>query len=170
MRDSRCLLIALICIPTGPRTLRAADCLLDTSFHSPDGYVLWDSGITYDRARDVALQSDGKIVVSGYMSNGSDNDLMVLRFDADGFLDTSFGVGGATIYDGGGGNDGGYAIAVQSDDKILVAGDSSNGSDGDVIVLRLDRYGALDPNFGSNGMYIFDSGYGGDAAVDLLVQ
>lgn len=76
----------------------ASEGILDTTFHSPDGYVLWDGGSGYDRARDVALQQDGKIVVTGYMTNGSDSDLMVLRFDPNGTLDTQFGFDGMVIY------------------------------------------------------------------------
>ena len=148
----------------------ASDGVLDTTFHSPDGYVLWDGGAGYDRGRDIALQSDSKILVTGYMTNGTDNDLMVIRFNSNGTLDAGFGTNGAYIYDGGNGNDDGYAIAVQSDNKILLAGDSSNGSDGDVLVLRLDTDGKLDPDFGSNGIFTFDSGSGGDGAIDLLVQ
>jgi uncharacterized delta-60 repeat protein len=148
----------------------ASDGVLDTTFHSPDGYVLWDGGSGYDRGRDIALQQDGKILVAGYMTNGTDNDLMVIRYKKDGTLDAGFGTNGAYIYDGGHGNDGAYAIAVQSDNKILLAGDSSNGSDGDVIVLRLDTDGSLDTNFGTNGIYTYDSGNGYDSVIDLLVQ
>jgi uncharacterized delta-60 repeat protein len=148
----------------------ASDGVLDTTFHSPDGYVLWDGGSGYDRGRDIALQSNGKILVTGYMTNGTDNDLMVIRYNRDGSLDAGFGTNGAYIYDGGHGNDGAYAIAVQADNKILLAGDSSNGTDGDIIVLRLDTDGSPDPNFGSNGIYTYDSGSGGDAAIDLLIQ
>jgi len=148
----------------------ASDGILDTTFHSPDGYMLWDGGSGYDRGRDIALQQDGKILVTGYMTNGTDNDLMVLRYDPNGTLDTGFGTNGAFIYDGGYGNDGGYAIAVQSDNKILVAGESSNGTDSDVIVLRLDTDGTLDPNFSSNGIYSYDGNNGSDSAIDLLVQ
>jgi len=148
----------------------ASEGVLDTTFHSPDGYVLWDGGSGHDRGRDIALQQDGKILVSGYMTNGTDDDIMVIRYNKDGTLDAGFGTNGAYIYDGGNGDDGGYAIAVQSDNKILLAGESSNGSDGDVIVLRLDSDGSLDPNFGSNGIYTYDGGNGYDAIIDLLVQ
>jgi len=146
----------------------ASEGVLDTTFHSPDGNVLWDGGSGYDRGRDIALQQDGKILVSGYMTNGTDNDLMVIRYNRDGTLDAGFGTNGAYLYDGGNGNDGAYAIAVQSDNKILVAGDSLNSTDDDVIVLRLDSDGTLDPNFGSNGIFTFDSG--NEAAIDLLIQ
>jgi len=148
----------------------ASEGVLDTTFHSPDGYVLWNGGSGYDRGRDIALQQDGKILVTGYMTNGTDNDIMAIRFNTDGTLDTGFGTNGAYIYDGGNGDDSGYAIAVQSDNKILLAGESSNGSDSDVIVLRLDSEGSLDPNFGSNGIYTYDGGNGYDAIIDLLVR
>ena len=148
----------------------AVDGRLDTSFHSPDGYVMWDGGFGYDRGRDVALQQDGKIVVTGYMTNGLDNDLMVLRFDPNGILDTGFGTNGVYIYDGGNGNDGAYSIAIQPDNKILVAGDSSNGLDSDAIVVRLDTDGDPDPNFALNGIYIYDCNNSNDSAADIAVQ
>jgi uncharacterized delta-60 repeat protein len=148
----------------------ASDGVLDTTFNSPEGYVLWDGGAGYDRGRDIALQQDGKILVTGYMSNGTDDDIMVIRFNTDGTLDTSFATNGSYIYDGGYGIDGGYAIAVQSDDRILLAGESSNGSDADVIVLRHDPDGSPDPNFGTNGIYTYDGGNGYDAVIDILVQ
>jgi len=148
----------------------ASDGVLDTTFNSPDGYALWDGGAGYDRGRDIALQSDGKILVTGYMTNSIDDDIMVIRFNKDGTLDAGFGTNGAYIYDGGNGIDNAYAIAVQPDDKILLAGESSNGSDSDVIVLRLDSNGSLDPNFGTNGIYTYDGGNGYDAIIDLIVQ
>ncbi len=160
----------LVCCLLIHNPSEAADGQLDTSFHSPEGYVTWDSGFGYDRGRDVALQQDGKIVVTGYMTNGTDNDIMVLRFDPNGILDAGFGTNGVYIYDGQNGNDVAYSIAVQPDNKILVAGDSSNGSDSDVIVLRLDTDGNPDPNFALNGIFIYDSNNSNDSAVDLAVQ
>ena len=147
----------------------AADGTLDVSFHAPDGYVLWDGGAGYDRGRDVALQQDGKIVVTGYMTNGVDNDLFVLRYDANGVLDSSFGIDGRYIYDGGMGNDLGLAVAIGPDDTILVGGSRFNGVDNDVLVLKLTRDGLPDPNFVSNGVFLYDGGHG-DGAVDLQVS
>jgi len=147
----------------------AGEGTLDASFHAPDGYVLWNGGAGYDRGRDVALQADGKIVVTGYMTNGADNDLFVLRYDPNGVLDTSFGIDGRYIYDGGMGDDAGLAVAIDSDDTILVGGSRSNGVDNDVLVLKLTRDGLPDPNFVSNGVFIYDGGHG-DGAVDLQVQ
>lgn len=148
----------------------ASEGVLDTTFHSPDGYVLWDGGSGYDRARDVALQQDGKIVVTGYMTNGLNNDLMVLRFNPNGTLDPDFGIDGTYIYDGGMGHDTGMAVSIQSDDRILVAGTHSNGVDDDILVMRLNTDGFPDPNFGSNGLFIYHGDYGTDGAADLQFQ
>lgn len=147
----------------------AAEGILDTSFHAPDGFVLWDGGAGYDRGRDIALQQDGKIVVAGYMTNGVDDDVVVLRYDPNGFLDAGFGIDGAYTYDGGMGPDVGWAVAVASDDTILIGGTRSNGVDNDVLVLKLTRDGLADPNFASDGIFIYDTGYA-DGAVDLQVQ
>ncbi|MFC1762543.1 delta-60 repeat domain-containing protein [Planctomycetota bacterium] len=150
--------------------LEADEGVLDTTFNAPDGYVLWDGGSGYDRARDIALQADGKIVVTGYKTNGVDNDLFALRYDLNGNLDTSFGVEGVYIYDGGMGDDTGMAIAIQSDGKMIAAGTVSHGTDSDVLVIRLDVNGIPDTDFGSDGMFIYSGGNGSDGAVDLQIQ
>ena len=123
----------------------AADGVLDTSFHAPDGYVLWDGGAGYDRGRDIALQDDGKIVVAGYMTNG--------------VLDASFGYDGMALYDGGNREEC-YDLAVQCDDSILLAGHSGysgiGASDWDLVVLKYNSDGTLDTTFASKGVYSYD--------------
>lgn len=151
-------------------SLKATEGVLDTSFHAPNGYILWDGGKGYDRARDVALQQDGKIVVVGYLTNGSGDDLLVLRYDPNGLLDPSFGTKGSVIYDSGLGNDVGLAVATQSDGCILVAGRHSTGVDDDILVMRLKEDGIPDPNFGSDGVVSYHGGWGHDGAIDLIVQ
>ena len=65
----------------------------DTSFGA-GGIVT--TVLTYggDRANSVALQSDGKIVVAGRSLVGSNDQFSLVRYNTDGSLDTSFGVGG----------------------------------------------------------------------------
>ena len=150
--------------------LCAAEGALDTSFNSPNGYVLWDGGNGYDRGRDIAVQSDGKLVVTGYHSNGTDDDLFVIRYNSDGSLDTGFGTNGLYAYDGGNGNDCGFAIAIQADGSILAAGDSQNGTDYDMVALRLTTDGVLDNTFGTQGIVNYDSGQGDDQAIDIVIQ
>ena len=132
-----------------------SDGSLDTSFGT-NGVVTYDSGGAYDYGCAVAIQSDGKIVVAGYSLIAPDA-VLVLRYNTDGSLDTSFGTDGIVTWHGGSWAQG-YAIAIQSDEKMLVAGISNNGTDNDSLVLRLNTDGSLDTSFGTNGVVTYDSG------------
>ncbi|MCP4966486.1 MAG: hypothetical protein GY926_14805, partial [bacterium] len=59
-----------------------------------DGSVTTDFGSENDWGQSITVQDDGKILVAGYSSNGSDNDFALSRYNTDGSLDTSFGTGG----------------------------------------------------------------------------
>ncbi len=62
---------------------------LDTSFDG-DGRVTTPIGASQDIAESIVIQSDGKIVVAGRSSNGSNDDFAVVRYNSNGSLDTSF--------------------------------------------------------------------------------
>ena len=66
---------------------------LDTTF-SGDGVVTTDLGSNFDQAYSVTLQSDGKILVAGYYNGAAspnfNYDFALVRYNADGTLDTSF--------------------------------------------------------------------------------
>ncbi len=97
--------------------------------------------------RGLALQPDGKIVVTGQAGSPS-NDATVWRFNADGSPDTTFdGDGVATIsIDPGDGV--GYDVAIQADGKIVVV-----GKDGPWMILaRLHADGSLDTTFDGDGV------------------
>jgi uncharacterized delta-60 repeat protein len=82
------------------------------------------------------LQSDGKIILSGY-SVGATRDFAVVRYNADGSLDTSFGTGGIVTTPIGSGTDEAYSVVLQSDGKIIAAGYSNNGpNNNDFAVVR----------------------------------
>ena len=109
--------------------------LLDTSFDL-DGLVMTDFGISHDNAYAVAIQTDGKIVVAGSTPNGSTTDFALTRYDSDGSLDTSFDTDGKVTTDFGLGNDVAYALAIQNDGKLLVAGYADSGSNNDFALAR----------------------------------
>ncbi len=69
------------------------DGTLDTSFSS-DGKVITAIGFSNDQAFSMALQSDGKIIATGYSWNGTDGDFALVRYNIDGTLDNSFGTDG----------------------------------------------------------------------------
>ena len=135
------------------------DSSLDASFGT-GGFVRYNaSGDGNDRALGAALQSDGRILVTGYaMVRGSaKRDVIVLRLNTDGGFDATFGSGGVSIYSGAGdGTDIGFGVAVQQDGKILVAGESGTATSQDGLVLRLLSDGSLDGTFANNGRFVFN--------------
>src|SRR6185437_1305115 len=101
---------------------------------------------TAGEANGVALQADGKIVVVGTLFN-STYDIGVARLTAGGTPDSSFDGDGLRVLDAGV-DDGGYAVAVQPDGKILVAGDTNFNS---MALARLNTNGSSDNDFAGNG-------------------
>lgn len=108
-------------------------------------------------AVDVAVQADGKIVVaadSANVENTSAGDFYVLRFNSDGSLDNTFGFEGVTRFSftAAADNETPWALAIQADGKILVAGTFPDGNAG---LARLNPSGTLDSTFGSGGKVTF---------------
>lgn len=144
-------------------TANAAPGDLDTTF-GVNGKVMTntDGNIpgAYDleQARSIAIQDDGKIVVAGttILPGGADK-FVVLRYNSAGALDTGFGNGGVVVTSFGNFNDRAYAVALQSDGKIVVAGSSvvSSTRSGSTLAFAVARYngtdGSLDASFASAG-------------------
>ncbi|MBK9716660.1 MAG: T9SS type A sorting domain-containing protein [Saprospiraceae bacterium] len=122
---------------------------LDSSFNS-NGIVITDFGFD-DYGRSISLQSDGKIVVAGYSNNGSNYDFALLRYNTNGSLDSSFDADGKVITSFGTSNDYGNSLTIQSDGKIVVAGESRNESYSDFALVRYNTNGSLDSSFDSDG-------------------
>src|SRR5438105_1388437 len=106
MSNSKCYLYStaaamLLAILTNAPLARATDGDLDPTF-GVGGKVLTDLNHSTDLANGVAIQSDGKLVVVGqtYTNNDfSTEDFAVARYNTNGTLDTTFGVGGKVTTD-----------------------------------------------------------------------
>ena len=125
-----------------------------------------------EKAFDAAVQTDGKIVVVGGISpQGANWDFIIQRYNADGTLDANFGNGGKVILPIGTSSDVAYAVTLQSDNKIVVAGyvQQSTGYT-DIAVVRLLTDGQLDQSFGTAGKQIFSPTITSDIPVDLEMQ
>ena len=142
---------------------------LDTSFNGT-GKVTTPVGNSDDVGHSVAIQSDGKIVVAGLSNNGSDDDVVVVRYNSDGSLDTSFNGTGKVTTPIGNSDDVGHSVAIQSDGKIVVAGSSDNGSDDDVALIRYNSDGSLDTSLGGTGKVITPIGSSTDAGYAVAIQ
>jgi len=120
----------------------------------------------------IAVMGDDRIVVAGTAIGTGGYYLAVARFTPNGTIDTTFGggTGGATIT-AGPGDDSANAVAVQDDGKIVVAGDSKNGSGTDRITIgRFLTDGTADPAFGTGGVSITVVGPGHYRAYAVAVQ
>jgi uncharacterized delta-60 repeat protein len=98
----------------------------------------------------AALQNDGRILVAGYANNGANDDFALVRYKANGTLDTAFGTAGKAVAAIGAGHDDGSALAIQADGKIVVVGNSSNGANPDFALARF-RVALGDARVGANG-------------------
>src|ERR1051326_8840992 len=97
---------------------------LDTTFGT-GGIVITDFG-SRARCYGLAVQRDGKIVVAGWASNGSNRDFALARYTANGALDPSFVTNGKVTTAIGNSDELAFDVVVQSDGKIVAAGWSSN--------------------------------------------
>ena len=133
---------------------------LDTSFDT-DGIVTTalQSPDRGDVARAVAIQTDGKIVVAGYSErNPGNRDFALVRYNTDGSLDTTFDTDGivTTQLLSPDKDDLALSVAIQADDKIVVAGYSDDGGDEDIAVARYNTDGSLDTTFDGDGVVTTD--------------
>jgi uncharacterized delta-60 repeat protein len=132
---------------------------LDTSFSS-DGKQLqgFDNGADQDQAQAVAVDSQNRIVVAGstVQTGGSGIDFAIARYTTSGTLDASFSSDGMRVqsFGNGGDDDEAFGVAIDSQDRIVVAGRSDQSSTGinlDFAIARYTTSGALDTSFSGDG-------------------
>ena len=124
-----------------------------TGFNSPNGFITISIGAS-DRAQAVGLQSDEKIILAGHADTGTSDDFAVARLTTAGVLDTTFngGLGFITTDFPTDQIDLGQALAIQIDDKIVVAGYTNDGYNEDFALARYQAEGGLDAGFGTSGL------------------
>ena len=133
----------------------------DPFFAGGAGFAMYDWDLAMDQTSDVIVQPDGKILVSGWASVFGDDDGEVIRLDASGSPDESFGTAGEYYYDGGweGGtsNDRFEAMALQPDGKIVVVGSGGDGNGfAGGLIVRLNADGTEDVTFDGDGFRLVD--------------
>ncbi|WP_052700192.1 hypothetical protein [Methylocucumis oryzae] len=120
---------------------------LDDSFAN-HGKLITALNPSYDSARAMQLQSDGKIVIAGFSTTANHSQILLIRYNSDGSLDTSFGNNGKTSAEWNELDTYGYALSLQTDGKILVAGTSNTDNQEQIIsVARFNADGSLDRFF-----------------------
>ncbi len=132
-----------------------------------DGTAIINIGDGDDEILALAMSPDGNIVAGGYTDNGRDRDFLLMRFLADGSLDTDFGRHGFVSTSVGNSDDEITALVVDKNGNILVTGNAA-GTNGRVLVLA--KYladGHLDSAFADRGLSL--TGVGTDALAQGMV-
>jgi uncharacterized delta-60 repeat protein len=160
---------ALTCALAFIGPARAADGALDPTFGGGTGKVQLPQEGGYHGTwmpTDVAVQSDGKIIVSGWTDEGF-TDCFVLRLDADGSLDTTFGSGNglAAGYEGLG-NCKYTTVAVRANDAIVAGGYGVGYNPTPGLIEQFTADGTPDQSFGSFGS-VFLGPATGDTAIEV---
>jgi uncharacterized delta-60 repeat protein len=143
------------------------DGTLDTGF-GVGGIVTTVISTTTDIANSVFQQTDGKLVVAGYSRIGSTDDFTLVRFNANGSLDSSFGTGGKVTTAVGTSNDYAYSVIQLADGKLVAAGYSRIGSTDDFTLVRYNANGSLDSSFGTGGKVTTAIGASNDYAYSVI--
>ncbi|HYV90130.1 MAG TPA: T9SS type A sorting domain-containing protein [Chitinophagales bacterium] len=107
-----------------------------------------------DEGYAIVLQPDGKILMTGNSIIGINfSKLAIIRYNANGTPDLTFGVEGKVLSDF---PCNAYAIALQQDGKIIIAGAGKDDSlfKADILLARYLSDGTLDSSFGVNGIVI----------------
>ncbi len=97
-----------------------------------------------DAGFSVVVQADGKILVGGAASSGTNDDFGIVRLNVDGSLDSSFGTAGKLTRNFGTGNDHVRGLGLQSNGYIIAGGFAFNGSTNDFAVERYTPSGTVD--------------------------
>ncbi len=145
--------------------------LVDSSFGNNGRIIhsITNSVALGGSAQAIVEQADGKIVVAGYADMGSmgNDDIAVVRLNADGTLDNSFGNAGEAIFEIYY-RDKCWGIALQNDGKIVLCGDTKYG--GESLIMRLNSDGSLDTTFNKTGIFTTHYGNYSESLEAILVR
>lgn len=119
------------------------------------GYAIVSTGLPHTglSGTAVALQSDGKVVAVGTNGTGATQKMAIVRLRSNGAFDTDFAVDGRDAYGTSAtGVNQAYAVALQSDGKIVLGGAMGTVSSGyDFGVIRVLSNGTIDTSFSTDG-------------------
>lgn len=133
-----------------------SDGILDNTFDG-DGKVITSVSNLDDVAFSVVLQPDGKIILVGTTTPENSNGKtasVIIRYNADGSLDTSFDGDGIVVASISDSSVFGFDAAVLPDGKILVSGAVTTSDSSSFAVFRYNSDGSADSTFGTNGRVV----------------
>ena len=131
-----------------------SDGTLDTSFNGT-GKVTTNVFSRVESATSVLVRDSGKILVGGNTNLYGTQDFQLLRFNANGSLDTTFGSNGSVVVGLGTGGDYSYGIGTYGGEVVLT-GYATTGNHTDFALTKVQTGdpGSLDTTFGTDGVSI----------------
>jgi uncharacterized delta-60 repeat protein len=146
----------------------AQDGTPDPSFGTGGLVSTYPNGNVNPDRQKVTVVSGDQIYQCYSVSNGTNNDFGLVRYNSDGTLDNTFDGDGIVRTDFGG-DDGATSMFIQADGKIVVAGYSIVGGNGVFAVARYNTNGTLDNTFDTDGRVTTAIGTD-DAAYSVSIQ
>lgn len=145
---------------------------LDPGFGAGGSFIWSSPSGGADYANNLALNTDGSIVIAGAASTGTGYQIAVIRVLSSGVIDAGFGQGGVVVYSGLTGADAyPYGVLIQQNGGIVIAGSSAgNAGVKNAVALRFTPDGRVDPSFGGNGVIVFEAPDGGDAVANGMTM
>lgn len=156
-------------------TVGYANFQLDPDF-GKNGKTTTDFNLSNECVMSMAIDSQNRLVVAGYTYKGKKSELSVAClacYKSDGTLDTSFGTNGTIINDFGVSNFCAYSLAIDSQNRLMVAGYSYEGENYDSPLACLKCYksdGTLDTSFGTNGTISNAFGVANSCAYSVAID
>jgi uncharacterized delta-60 repeat protein len=148
-----------------------ADGSIDTSFNTTGKSVVAPT-TGLDSVTRAILQPDGKLLITGSApgpAGAGDSNPVVIRMNADGTLDTTFGGTGKVFVNSGPAADGATAIGLLADGSIILAGDATNAST-DIAVVKIKADGTFDTTFGTGGGMVVQHDGMDEHTIQMRIQ
>lgn len=152
-----------------------SDGFLDTTFGKEGKVTGYYQNTIHNILLTGALQPDGKIIAGGWLCNNPTRfdqafaDMVLVRYNADGSLDTSFAGTGMRVVDIGDA-DNCHAIEIFDAGQIVAAGNTGSRPDSKHAIIRLNNNGTLDESFADKGKLITDFSGGDDVLTEMMLQ
>lgn len=128
---------------------------IDTSFGTSSGWSHTAfENYAFSYAQSLTIDAEENILVAGF-AIGDSYEMVLVRYDSNGIIDSSFGVSGARIFNIEDNLDFGIGVMVQSDGKIVLAGHVNIPFQPitryDIMTIRMNHDGSVDTSYGENG-------------------
>lgn len=168
----RVFLLAMMLMTTA--IVKAADGDLDRSYGNDGISIIRVDGRTAYSVGKPILLADGKMLlggVSNFLPMQNVGSSIILRVNADGTLDATFGTGGTVVFGLESLHDEEFIeVAIQPDGKILALGDSNSSNNSGFLLWRFNPNGTPDTSFGTGGMVRTPFGSNAAFTSTVLIQ